>query len=87
MVARRHTPGIGAVLGIASGTGFAVLETMGYGFTTLLGSGRKRCGRGCHVAAARLVIACRACCLTGLIVWALWRTRATFPARVHPGSP
>ncbi|MFI6131539.1 PrsW family glutamic-type intramembrane protease [Micromonospora sp. NPDC051141] len=36
---RRHrSPGEGLVIGVASGAGFAALETMGYAFTTLVGS-------------------------------------------------
>ncbi|MET7832443.1 PrsW family glutamic-type intramembrane protease [Micromonospora sediminicola] len=36
---RRHrSPGEGLVIGVASGAGFAALETMGYAFTALVGS-------------------------------------------------
>ncbi|MGP5127556.1 PrsW family glutamic-type intramembrane protease [Brachybacterium tyrofermentans] len=35
-LAHRSTRGGGVVIGIAAGTGFAVLETMGYGFNALL---------------------------------------------------
>ncbi|MFU8875431.1 PrsW family intramembrane metalloprotease [Micromonospora sp. SL4-19] len=36
---RRHrSPGDGLVIGVASGAGFAALETMGYAFTALVGS-------------------------------------------------
>jgi RsiW-degrading membrane proteinase PrsW (M82 family) len=35
---RTRDPGAAVLLGVASGTGFAVLETMGYAFTALLGS-------------------------------------------------
>ncbi|MFD4008494.1 PrsW family intramembrane metalloprotease [Brachybacterium paraconglomeratum] len=38
-LAHRATPGGGLVIGIAAGTGFAVLETMGYGFGALLSRG------------------------------------------------
>ena len=38
-LAHRLTRGGGLVIGIASGTGFAVLETMGYGFGALLSRG------------------------------------------------
>ena len=36
--ARRRDPAAGVVIGIASGMGFATLETMGYGFSALLQS-------------------------------------------------
>lgn len=39
LVAHRRTSRMGAVIGIASGMGFAVLETMGYGFNALLAKG------------------------------------------------
>ncbi|MFG1673726.1 PrsW family glutamic-type intramembrane protease [Micromonospora sp. NPDC049282] len=35
---RYRTPGEGLVIGVASGAGFAALETMGYAFTALVGS-------------------------------------------------
>lgn len=35
---RRPTPGDGLVIGVASGAGFAALETMGYGFSALVAS-------------------------------------------------
>jgi RsiW-degrading membrane proteinase PrsW (M82 family) len=38
-LAHRATRGGGLVIGIAAGTGFAVLETMGYGFAALLSRG------------------------------------------------
>lgn len=39
IVARRHrAPAAGVVIGVASGMGFATLETMGYGFSALLQS-------------------------------------------------
>jgi protease PrsW len=40
LLARRHrTPADGLVIGVASGMGFAALETMGYAFTALIASG------------------------------------------------
>lgn len=46
MLLRRPDPQAGIIIGIASGMGFATLETMGYGFTALLsqrnGTGRAR---------------------------------------------
>jgi protease PrsW len=35
----RHLPSDGLIIGVASGMGFAALETMGYAFTALLASG------------------------------------------------
>lgn len=39
LVGRYRGPAAGVVIGVASGMGFATLETMGYGFTALLKSG------------------------------------------------
>ena len=39
LLRRRRDPAAGVVVGVASGMGFATLETMGYGFTALLKSG------------------------------------------------
>lgn len=36
---RHRTPQAGVIIGVASGMGFATLETMGYGFSALLSSG------------------------------------------------
>lgn len=36
LIVRRPKPGAGLIVGVASGMGFATLETMGYGFTALL---------------------------------------------------
>jgi protease PrsW len=38
IVARRRDPAAGVIIGVASGMGFATLETMGYGFSALLQS-------------------------------------------------
>ncbi|WP_323132318.1 PrsW family glutamic-type intramembrane protease [Kineococcus indalonis] len=69
----------GIVVGIASGTGFAVLETMGYGFQALLSAG--------SVAAVDQTLQLRALlspaghvAWTGFVVAALWRTTAS-PSR------
>lgn len=70
---RRHTAGLGAVLGIASGAGFAVLETMGYGLTALIAS------QG-NVAVVDQTLLLRALLApaghvawTGMTAWAMWR--------------
>ncbi|QCV88261.1 PrsW family intramembrane metalloprotease [Acidipropionibacterium jensenii] len=72
---RKHPRGLGVVLGIASGAGFAVLETMGYGFTALVTT------RG-DVAAVDSTLLLRALlspaghvAWTGMTAWALWRLR------------
>ncbi len=39
IVVRRRDPQAGVIIGVASGMGFATLETMGYGFNALLSSG------------------------------------------------
>lgn len=77
ILSRKHFPGLGVVLGIASGAGFAVLETMGYGFTALVAS------KG-NVAAVDSTLLLRALLApaghvawTGMTVWALWRLRDT----------
>ncbi|MEA5153933.1 PrsW family glutamic-type intramembrane protease [Raineyella sp.] len=65
-------PRTGLVVGVASGAGFAVLETMGYGFTTLLSSGsvasvdQTLLVRGVFAPACHLA-------WTGLLAAALWR--------------
>jgi len=69
---RPRDPRAGVVIGIASGTGFAVLETMGYGFQELL--------RARSVAAVEDTLLLRALlspaghvAWTGLTVAVLWR--------------
>lgn len=74
LLLRRRSPGLGVVIGIAAGAGFAVLETMGYGFTALLTTGgnvgivdqtlmlRAMLAPASHVA------------WTGIVAAALWRT-------------
>jgi RsiW-degrading membrane proteinase PrsW (M82 family) len=71
----RH-PADGLLLGVASGAGFAVLETMGYGFVTLLQSGGNLAvtegvlfERGLLSPAAHMA-------WTGLAAAALWRAAA-----------
>lgn len=39
LLGRHRSPSAGVIVGVASGMGFATLETMGYGFTALLRSG------------------------------------------------
>jgi protease PrsW len=70
---RPHDPRDGIIIGIASGMGFATLETMGYGFQALLAGGvaavdetlllRALFSPACHIA------------WTGMTVAMLWRIR------------
>jgi len=69
---RHRDPRAGVIIGIASGMGFATLETMGYGFTALLSQG--------SLAALEQTLLLRALlspaghvAWTGLTVAALWR--------------
>jgi protease PrsW len=70
--ARRGDPRVGVIIGVASGMGFATLETMGYGFTALLSQR--------SVAAVEETLLLRALlspaghvAWTGLTVAAIWR--------------
>jgi RsiW-degrading membrane proteinase PrsW (M82 family) len=40
LLTRHRSPRAGVIIGVASGMGFATLETMGYGFSALLSSGK-----------------------------------------------
>ncbi|WP_350279881.1 PrsW family intramembrane metalloprotease [Kribbella sp. HUAS MG21] len=69
----RTSVGRGIVIGVAVGTGFAVLETMGYAFVALLQSGG-------NVGAAEQTLFIRGllspaghAAWTGLTCWGLWR--------------
>jgi RsiW-degrading membrane proteinase PrsW (M82 family) len=69
----RHSIGTGIVIGVAVGTGFAVLETMGYAFVALLQSGG-------NVGAAEQTLFIRGllspaghAAWTGITCWGLWR--------------
>jgi len=69
---RRPDPRAGVIIGVASGMGFATLETMGYGFTALLNQG--------SLAAVNQTLLLRALlspaghvAWTGLTVAAIWR--------------
>ena len=72
---RQRDPRGGVIVGIAAGTGFAVLETMGYGFQALL--------KAQSIAAVDSTLLLRALlspaghvAWTGLTVAALWRLRS-----------
>ena len=69
---RHRSPRAGVIIGVASGMGFATLETMGYGFNALLSSG--------NLAAVQETLLLRALlspaghvAWTGLTAAALWR--------------
>ncbi|MBI4900934.1 MAG: PrsW family intramembrane metalloprotease [Actinobacteria bacterium] len=86
VVARRRTPRAGLALGIASGAGFAVLETMGYAFYALV-------SRGGGLAAMQETLQLRALLApashiawTGMTAWALWRIGATPRRRYAPAT-
>jgi RsiW-degrading membrane proteinase PrsW (M82 family) len=81
---RPHNPRGGIIIGIASGIGFATLETMGYGFQALMAGGiaavddtlllRALTSPACHIA------------WTGMTVAMLWRIRtATHHVRAFLG--
>jgi RsiW-degrading membrane proteinase PrsW (M82 family) len=72
LIVRRPDPQSGVIIGVASGMGFATLETMGYGFNALLSQG--------NLAAVEQTLLLRALlspaghvAWTGLTVAALWR--------------
>ncbi|WP_406831200.1 PrsW family intramembrane metalloprotease [Pedococcus sp. KACC 23699] len=70
-LARRH-PHVGVVVGVASGMGFAALETMGYGFTALLRDGSLSSVDGTLQLRA-LLSPTGHVAWTGVTVAALWR--------------
>ncbi|MDO5681665.1 MAG: PrsW family glutamic-type intramembrane protease [Propionibacteriaceae bacterium] len=77
LVIGRRRPDLGVVIGVASGTGFAVLETMGYGLTALVAT------QG-NLAAVEQTLLLRALlspaghvAWTGLTCFALWRMGQT----------
>ena len=71
LLSRHRSPRAGVIIGVASGMGFATLETMGYGFSALLSSG--------NLAAVEQTLLLRALlspaghvAWTGLTAAALW---------------
>ncbi len=70
---RRHPRGLGVVLGIASGAGFAVLETMGYGFTALVETKGNVTAVDSTLLLRALLAPAGHVAWTGMTVWALWR--------------
>ncbi len=86
---RRRSPGLGAILGIASGAGFAVLETMGYGFTALLATGGNLAAVDQTLVWRALLSPASHVAWTGIVAAALWRTadpRRSFRAPLLIGA-
>jgi Predicted membrane protein len=77
LVARRRTRGMGIVIGIASGAGFAVLETMGYGLVALIESKGNMAEVDGTLLLRGLLSPASHVAWTGMTVWALWRVGAT----------
>jgi RsiW-degrading membrane proteinase PrsW (M82 family) len=71
----RSNPADGMLVGVAVGTGFAVLETLGYGFVTLLLSGSLGITEGTLLLRGVLSPAAHIA-WTGLAAAALWHARA-----------
>lgn len=77
LVAPRRTRGVGIVIGIASGAGFAVLETMGYGLVALIESKGDMAEVDGTLLLRGLLSPASHVAWTGMTVWALWRVGAT----------
>lgn len=71
---RRRSQSLGVVLGIAAGAGFAVLETMGYGFTVLLATSGNLAVVDQTLMLRALLAPASHVAWTGIIAAALWRT-------------
>lgn len=77
---RHRSPGAGLLFGVASGMGFAALETMGYGLVALIQSGG-RIGPAEEVLLLRgLLSPVGHAAWTGLVCAALWRRPLSWPA-------
>ena len=70
---RRRTAGMGVVLGVASGAGFAVLETMGYGLNALIATRGNVDAVSATLLLRGLLSPAGHVAWTGFTVWALWR--------------
>ena len=69
----RHGPANGLVLGVASGAGFAALETMGYALTTLVASRGNIAAVDSELLLRGLLSPAAHMAWTGLTAAALWR--------------
>jgi RsiW-degrading membrane proteinase PrsW (M82 family) len=77
---RFRSPGAGLLFGVASGMGFAALETMGYGLVALIQS-RGQIGPAEEVLVIRgLISPVGHAAWTGLVCAALWRRPFSWPA-------
>ena len=76
LVLGHRTRGLGIVIGIASGAGFAVLETMGYGLVTLIESKGNIGAVDSTLLLRGLLSPAGHVAWAGLTVWALWRLGA-----------
>ena len=74
LLLRRRSPGLGVILGIAAGAGFAVLETMGYGFTVLLATNGSVAVVDQTLMLRALLAPASHVAWTGIVAAALWRT-------------
>ena len=72
LVVRPRDPRAGVIIGIASGAGFATLETMGYGFQALLSAGNISAVDDTLLLRALLSPACHIA-WTGMCTAMLWR--------------
>ena len=71
-LAHRVTRGGGIVVGIAAGTGFAVLETMGYGFNALLSKGGGLAALDATLVLRGILVPAGHVAWTGMLCAALW---------------
>ena len=76
-LAHRATRGGGLVIGIASATGFAVLETMGYGFGALLSKGGGLGALDATLVLRGVLVPAGHVAWTGAVCAALWFLRET----------
>ncbi len=81
LFARRRDPAAGVIIGVASGMGFATLETMGYGFSALLQS-RSLADLDQTLLLRGLLSPAGHVAWTGVTTAALWRI-PTAPRRVR----
>lgn len=76
-LAHRSTRGGGVVVGVAAATGFAVLETMGYGFNALLSKGGGLAALDATLILRGVLVPAGHVAWTGAICAALWHLVAS----------
>lgn len=86
LAARRRTEGFGVVLGIASGMGFAVLETMGYGLTALIQTSGNVGAVDATLLLRALLAPAGHVAWSGIAAAALWRIGSQPPRRFAVGG-